>query len=352
MKKKIRILSLDGGGMRGIIPATVLEYIEKKLQSISNNPNARLADYFDLMAGTSTGGILTCFYLMPNPNQAPDQPISKFEASTALEFYSQKGHSIFNGSKKFAWFGMRQLFDATAYSANAIEKIFKTEFGDTEISSLLKPCLIPTFNLEAKTTHFFSSREHADKMRKFYVRDVARSTSAAPTYFPPAKIKNLATGSLMINIDGGVFANNPTMCAYSESRDYDFAQNPKPSADDMLILSIGTGGGALDISNPKNAGKWGVINWAKSMPSIMMDGALDTVDFQMNKIFGTLPIEDQEDYVRVDVPSNKRKYSPDMANATPQNIEALKVAGKETLQAALDNGLNDFIQKLVDNDPG
>jgi uncharacterized protein len=64
--RKARILSLDGGGMRGIIPATVLEYVENKIIELTKNPNARIADYFDMVAGTSTGGILCAFYLTPN----------------------------------------------------------------------------------------------------------------------------------------------------------------------------------------------------------------------------------------------------------------------------------------------
>ena len=79
MKRKIKILSIDGGGIRGIIPAVILNYIEKGLQTQSGNPNATLADYFDLVAGTSTGGILSCFYLLP---PAPDNPChSRYFAS-------------------------------------------------------------------------------------------------------------------------------------------------------------------------------------------------------------------------------------------------------------------------------
>ena len=90
MSKKVRILSLDGGGIRGIIPATVLEYVEKQLIEKTNNSNARLADFFDIIVGTSTGGILACFYLTPNPNST--KPGSKYIASEALELYSKKGN--------------------------------------------------------------------------------------------------------------------------------------------------------------------------------------------------------------------------------------------------------------------
>ena len=85
--KKVRILSLDGGGMRGIIPATVLEYVENKIIEITKNKNARLADYFDLVAGTSTGGILSAFYLTPSKalfNEDPHFKIQSFRSISIL----------------------------------------------------------------------------------------------------------------------------------------------------------------------------------------------------------------------------------------------------------------------------
>ena len=353
--KKARILSLDGGGIRGIIPATVLEYIGNKFIEKTNNPNARLADLFDFIIGTSTGGILTCFYLTPNPEKGEDQPLSKYKASKALEFYSEKGYRIFNASKHYSWFGLRQLYNASKYTPNNLESIFDDEFGGLRISELVKPALVTTYDLASKSSFFFSSREPEKKQREFYVKDVARSTSAAPTYFPSAVIKNLITGNVMVNIDGGVYANNPTMCGYAECRNSIFPQVAYPSADQMLILSIGTGGGQVDFSASEKSGNWGLLKWAKSMPDIMMDGSFDTVDYQMKRLFGSLAEEHQYNYKRVDVPQDKRNYAKDMADASPANIEALKEAGKEALKAAQKNheqySLDNFIDMLIANAP-
>ncbi len=352
--KKIRILSLDGGGMRGIIPATVLEYVENKIIEITENPNARIADYFDLVAGTSTGGILSAFYLTPSKTLFKEDPISKFKASEALNFYSKEGYKIFNASKKFGWFGLRRLFNASQYSPKELEKILHREFQHLHLKELLKPCIITTYNLQNKNSFFFSSREPMHKDREFYVKDVLRSTSAAPTYFPPAFIENLATEKQMINIDGGVFANNPTMCAYSEARATDFDDISFPSAKDMLILSIGTGGGQFNLPNVEKSANWGILPWATSIPNIMMDGSIDTVDYQMKNIFDTLNQQDKFNYKRIDVPKNKRTYSSDMADASPANVAALKKAGREALkdaQAKKENAysLDEFIQQLIDN---
>lgn len=355
--KKVRVLSIDGGGIRGIIPATILDYIEHKLIEITNNPNARIADFFDIIVGTSTGGILGCFYLTPNSETDDNGPNSKYHAGQALEFYSKNGFDIFNKSKRSNWFGLRQLFNSTRYSPKNLEKILQEKFGELKMKDLLKPCIVTTYDLINKTSFFFNSRE--TKNREFFLKDVVRSTSAAPTYFPPAKISNLKNISeKMINIDGGVFANNPTMCAYVECRKTIFQQMPEPpSAKDMLILSLGTGGGQFDLPNENNSTRWNVIKWAKSIPEIMMDGSIDTVHYQMKQLYSTLDKkQEQLNYKRIDVPLDKRKYAKDMADASSKNIEALKKAGEAALNSALIEsnevyGLDKFIHLLIENAP-
>jgi hypothetical protein len=160
----------------------------------------------------------------------------------------------------------------------------------------------------------------------------------------------------MVNIDGGVFANNPSMCAYAEARDSKFEQCEYPSAKDMLILSIGTGG-QFKLPNVSKSKKWGLLNWAKSIPDIMMDGSLDTVDYQMKKIFETLEKEHQSNYKRIDVPGENRKdYSENMADASSKNIEDLQKAAQIVLNEAMKNksnqhNINKFVELLIENSP-
>lgn len=363
-KRKVRILSLDGGGIRGIVPATVLTYVEDELIRKTSNPNARIADYFDMIVGTSTGGILACFYLIPSAES--NSPVSKYNAQKALELYTKHGHEIFDDSKRNSWFGIRQLFNATRYSATNIERIFKDVFGDLKLNELLQQCIIPAYDMYSGKAIFFNSRETKAKAvnRSFYVKDVVRSTSAAPTYFPPAKIKNLFTGEKMINLDGGVFANNPSVCAYTEARKTNFKEIGvnRPKAKDMLILSLGTGSMPIDLKNKQNSRKWGIINWAKAVPDIMMDGGLDTVNHQMKMIFNSLDEQNQRNYKRVDVPEKLRipkddklfklAYNADMADASPKNIKDLTDAGQKTIEEANkkrgnEYTLDEFIDLLI-----
>lgn len=345
-KKRVRILSLDGGGIRGIIPAVILQHVEDYLAK--KKPGTRLADHFDMIAGTSTGGILACIYLKPGD----DLTKSEYSAEDAFNFYYNNGTEIFNDSKLSGWKRIWGLGNATEFSPKVLEDKLKYYFKDLKISELRKPCLVTTYNMLAKSAFFFTSFEDRTK-REFYVRDVARSTSAAPTYFPPAKINNLALNSGkpydMINLDGGVFANNPLMCAYAEARDFNFTDrnNDKPTAQDMDFLSIGTGGGGFDLPKIKNCDTWSLLKWAKLVPNIMMDGSIETVGYQMRKIEETLGTN-FSNYKRIDVPNEPhyRIYSSDMSNASKENMDNLKIAGERTLEFAIENGLNDFLDKL------
>jgi len=349
-KRKIRILSIDGGGIRGVIPAVVMEYVEAKLIAISGNPDARIADYFDLFVGTSTGGILSCFYL--TPDAAGQRP--KYRAQQATEFYSKFGYQIFNESKRHTWFGIRQIVNATAYDASKFEAILQDTFGETRFSQLLKRCVITTYDMHKQSAFFFNSREPEHKQREFLLREAVRSTAAAPTYFPPSRVKNLITNEEMLAVDGGVFANNPALCAYAEARHTDFGHISKPETGDMMVLSLGTGGGNLDFGDMSGINDWGAIRWAKSAPDIMMDGSVDTVEFQMKQLFGALEEEGIHQYKRIDVPRGERRYKPDMADASAENIARLREAGEAALRDARSEetgrlGLDKFLEALVQN---
>src|SRR3954464_3159764 len=185
MNKPFRILSIDGGGIRGILPGQLLVELEKKLQLISQNPQARIADYFDMIAGTSTGGILTCLYLYPD-RKNPARPL--FTAEEAVNLYLENGGGIFKESS-IRMDGMRQ----EKYPVIAIETLLKKYFNDTRLSELLKPCLITSYNIYARATHFFTQHDAKEnKAYDFYLYDVARGTSAAPTYFEPAGVTSLS----------------------------------------------------------------------------------------------------------------------------------------------------------------
>ena len=133
----IRILSIDGGGIRGIIPGQILVSLEEKLKIKSGNREARIGDYFDLVAGTSTGAILSAAYVCPDKDRKP-----KYSAEEVVNFYLEDGDEIFDVSfwRSIAGFGW---ISDEKYSEKGIERVLASSFGDTKISELLKPtCLV------------------------------------------------------------------------------------------------------------------------------------------------------------------------------------------------------------------
>lgn len=314
-KKKVRILSIDGGGIRGILPGVILARLEQKLQEKTNNNKLRLSDKFDFVAGTSTGGILGLTYLFPD--KTGKKP--KFSAQEAVNLYLERGDEIFDITLGQKLKSLKGIIDEK-YSADEIEEALIDNFGDTKLDALLKPCLVTAYDIRNRNAFFFRQHKAKDDINNFKVRDVARATSAAPTYFEVARVKN-ELGSPYPLVDGGVFANNPTLCAYSEVRTMYIQGIKFPSAKDMFIVSLGTG--SIKKSYPYKAAKdWGQLEWIKPIIDIMMSGNSETVHYHLTQIFDTLSKQDKANYYRLE-PTLKSANS-EMDDASPENLKALE----------------------------
>ncbi len=322
--KKIKILSVDGGGIRGIIPGTILAQLEKILQRLDKS-NRKIGDYFDMIAGTSTGGILSCIYLMPDANGK-----AKYSAQDAVDLYINNGHTIFDRTTAQKLTSIGGVLHQK-YSQDALYNLLTTYFGDETLDKCIKPSLITSYEISDRKAVFFTSVDAAtDTMYNFFLRDVARATSAAPTYFSPAYIESI-NGQTFTLVDGGMFANNPALCAYAEARKTDFSKvlnNPekkdKPTAADMIIVSLGTGSvkKRYRYDDFKHAGE---IKWLEPVIDILMSGNSETVAYQLTEMYLTLEAEDQKNYYRLE-PGLKEACS-EMDEATPANINNLYQAG-------------------------
>lgn len=322
--KKVSILSIDGGGIRGILPGTILTHLEKLLQKKSDR-ELKIGDYFDFVAGTSTGGILSCIYLVPDENGK-----AKYSAEDALNLYLKNGQAIFNRSLLHKVTSAGGILHEK-FSEDALYTLLTQYLGDETLDRLIKPCLITSYEIADRRSFFFTSADAGeDPMYNFKVRDVARATSAAPTYFEPAHIESL-DGRLYSLVDGGVFANNPALCAYAEARKINFSQifkdnekPDKPSAKDMVIVSIGTG----SVQKPyyyKNFKDAGQIKWLEPIIDILMSGNSETVHYQLKQMYLTLEAKDQQDYYRLE--PGLREACSEMDDATPENLTNLHQAG-------------------------
>lgn len=312
--KKV-ILSIDGGGIRGIIPGQILLHTEKLLQEITNDKDRRIADHFDLIAGTSTGGILSCAYLMPGKNGRP-----LYSAAEVVKFYFDRGQEIFTNTLMHRIRSLGGVLDEK-YMAEGLETALKDYFGDVKLHELLKPTLITAYDIRRRRSKFFTQHDAHKSESNFYVRDLARATASAPGYFQVANIRSMAKKYYPL-IDGGVFANNPSMCAYAEVRKTSKRDNNNLGAAEMAMLSIGTGYACHSYKH-KDAEHWGLAEWMIPLLDIMMSSVSETVDYELCQLFDTTGKPEQ--YVRIN--GELKGQDDSMDNVEPENIVSLEKFG-------------------------
>ncbi len=239
-KHQLKILSLDGGGIRGIIPCVILQSIEERTRK-------NLSEIFDLMAGTSTGGIISLGLSCPD---AGDPRKNAFDATAMLNLYKKHANDIFGKRESKGFFnriasvipGVGTLMQ-TPYSISGLEGLLKDKFGDSKLNQALTNVLITSYDLESGQGFYFLSRlakEHPDT-ENFMMRDAARCTSAAPTYFVPKRIPIKDYGDVVL-VDGGVMANNPSILAYSEAKEIWYDRQKSGGTPSTSVAGIGEKG--------------------------------------------------------------------------------------------------------------
>ena len=170
---KVRVLSLDGGGMRAIIPAMILARLEQRLQEIQEDESVRMIDYFDFVSGTSAGAILACLYTLPDEKN-PNRP--KYSAREVLAMYLEGGMDTFARSSESR---------LEKYSSPHFEKSLQKCLGrDRKLEELIRPVLITAFNVDREAPVILESWQ-ANKVK---VWEAARASSAAPGLFKAAQI--------------------------------------------------------------------------------------------------------------------------------------------------------------------
>ncbi|WP_113639166.1 patatin-like phospholipase family protein [Nubsella zeaxanthinifaciens] len=330
-----RILSIDGGGIRGIIPGMILVALEEKIQRATKNPSARLTDYFDFFAGTSTGGILLSILLCPDDQNPSKQ---KYTTKQALDIYLQHGVEIFSARpwRRFLnKFGLlSELYDATI-----LEKVLKSYLGDKKLSELLRPCIITAYDIELRKNHLFRQQKaisHGDS-RDFYLKDVCRATSAAPTYFSVAEIFSLAKTRYPL-VDGGVFAHNPSLSALLEV----IKSYKSYKIDDIWILSLGTGLSKISYKY-EDFKKKRAISIGPALVDIMSSSSAESTDYFLKQLFRS--VNEKSNYIRIE-PSNLSSIDPSMDAATKTNIQKI-VSLADKLVSENEELLDEIVKDLL-----
>jgi patatin-like phospholipase/acyl hydrolase len=295
----VRILAIDGGGIRGIIPAIVLADLERR----AARP---VAELFDLLAGTSTGGVLACALLHPTRPRT---------AAALVELYREEGPRIFRlplGRRVATGFGLLE----ERYDDDDLNAVLERELGDAPLAEARRDLLVTAYDLEARRPYLYKSwRPTAGRQT---LREAARATSAAPTYFEPLRVVDPQTGRAMSLVDGGVFATNPSLCALAEVRRRDLPGVPR-------LVSLGTGELTRRIRHEEAAG-WGLVEWVRPLLDVVFDGVADTVDYQALHL-----LDGRYDRFQVAL---DRGTSDALDDARPENLERLEARGRELVAAS------------------
>lgn len=336
--KMITILSIDGGGVRGIIPAAILEFLEEKLQEL-DGPGVSIADYFDIIAGTSTGGLVTAMLAAPNDNNRP-----LFAAKDITEFYLDNCPLIFPHTTGLVRSAIKYL-SGPKYSGDYLHKIMKSYLGDTRLHQTLTNVVITAYDIKIQQPAIFTTfKAKQDELEDAFLADVCIGTSAAPTYLPAHyfQTKDSLDNTKSFNlIDGGVAVNNPTLLAINQVtqraliRCPNFLVSTSQARDTtkFLVLSLGTGQ-SLASYNAIDAAKWGLRNWLSNegkvpITDMFQEASADMVDVYASVVFQAFTSE--KNYLRIQVELSGDTSSTDLS--TKKNLEELVKIGKNLLDA-------------------
>ncbi|KAK8693101.1 hypothetical protein V6N13_070697 [Hibiscus sabdariffa] len=331
----ITVLSIDGGGIRGIIPGVILARLESELQTLDGD-DVRLADYFDVMTGTSTGGLITRMAAL----------------SLLLKIYGI-----------LAWASkITKALAGPRYDGKYLYKLLRDLLGNTRLHQTLTSVAIPAFDIKKLQPTIFSSYQipinpNIDAL----LSDICISTSAAPTYFPSYYFKN--NDEEFNLIDGGIAANNPTLVAMREVTKQIMKDNPDFLAIDpldytrFLVISLGAGSNRREKKyDAKQAAKWGVISWIfednnSPILDFYAEASKDMVDYHNSVVFEALHSEDK--YLRIDDDT----LTGDIASvdlSTKENMDKLVAKGEKLLDKTvsrmnLDSGFYEPVENGVSN---
>ncbi|GGW93589.1 patatin-like phospholipase family protein [Alteromonas halophila] len=300
------ILSLDGGGIRGAATTQFLYHVNTGLQE---RHDKSLRDCVDFYAGTSTGAIIAL--ALATTQLSVDDINQLYNAQNATQIFAENE-------------GLFELdgINAPKYEASGKRRILQQKFGDASLAEAAardRHVLAVTYNIEARKPCVIKTTDPQHLGLKSC--DVADASSAAPTYFPT---RGLAMGDEGFDnwlIDGGVTANNPTLCAMAEAR----RLWPQTSMDEMRILSVGTGYRTRKINGPASC-NWGALGW------MTQGNIIDILSDERVVAYQAITMATTGNYIRVNAEMRRQPglaSPPDdaMDDVSASNILRLKKMG-------------------------
>ncbi|GJL95354.1 MAG: patatin [Hyphococcus sp.] len=319
------ILSIDGGGVRGLVATIVLDALDGEFKAAGKS--CSVSECFDLIAGTSSGSLIAAALALPSADggQAPTpaQIRQRFEANVGRIFPQKFFTSLPLLGR------LPQLF-GPLYQPDGLRTVLQEQFGDVVFASARRNLMIPAYSIDPRDTVLFrggpayANREDGDRFAMIKVRDAVQGSSAAPTFFPPHMIENPDRSLHWTAIDGGVFLNDPAMAATAE------AMRLFPG-EDLHVISLGTGRQTRNYPFEK-AKNWGFSEWISPtgkfrtpLISAIQDGQTRAVGRQLHYLLG-------EKYTRFDYRLEKGRGSDKLDDASKKNLRRLTQGALEMVE--------------------
>lgn len=255
----VRILCVDGGGIRGLLPLHVLKALEEQ----TGKPAYQL---FDLMVGTSTGGIVVSSISTPNANGKP-----KWSAHDLIVQYENLTSEAYDSPLYHRLMTCGGLIGAKLESEK-LDKLLADHYSDTQMSEMLTAVSIPCFCLKKNRPGFYNSRHiKGSENHNFWIADVIGGITAAPVFFRPMDIRDVTGKHRELIVDAGIYANNPVLIASN------IASLLYPERK-VTIVSLGAGD-EIGFEDAPSERQWGLLNWGHELISIATKGQSMTVDW-------------------------------------------------------------------------
>lgn len=330
---RFRILSVDGGGIRGLISVLVIEEIERRLGAKLGR-EARMAEYFHLFAGTSTGGLIALALTSPKD----------VSAGELASFYVDDGPRIFHrglGHELGSLWGL----SGPKYSLAPLREAVERRLGKSKVSEATRDLLVTSYDMTHSEPYFFKRwRALENPARNLPIAEAALATSAAPTYFPSHGLKDPRGQDERALVDGGVFAANPSVAAVAEALGRQSDEPAGLTPDELFLVSIGTGEFETGFSQ-REVGKWGKLGWVTGgdEPPIlgaMLGGASDGADYWAHMLLNHAPGEGVP--TPAELGRGPRYYRLQVKLTAPI---AMDDASKETLRQRLPTAAQDLIAR-------
>ncbi|KAK4269909.1 hypothetical protein QN277_023005 [Acacia crassicarpa] len=307
---KVRILAIDGGGIKGILPSVILKQLELSLQKL--NSSARIAEYFDVVAGTSTGGLIAALLTAPDP-QNKDRPL--YSADDILQFYRQHGPSIFTEDPKCLHGLICPKFNGTY-----LRKIAAEILNETLVSQTTTNVVISSFDIKLLQPAIFSTLKVKDVPHlNVKLSDACIGTSAAPTEFPPYYFKYQNTEFNLV--DGLNIASLPARLAIGEVLRQEEYKNRE-----VFLVSIGTGSVNSTTAGFDANRTWTAEDWSYHTLTMILAASSAMNEYYINSTFKLQP----ENYLRIQEYNIDANIKSD--DASEENMQKLEEAGNNLLK--------------------